>query len=640
MTLISPAPYAADEVVRIEPVYVSAARTLQSSVPIPAAITIIDAEEIAASGARHIVEVLRGRGGIQLRDFYGDGSRAVVSMRGFGENAAANTLVLVDGRRLNNTDLGAPDLNSISLKDVERIEIIHGSAGVLFGDQAVGGVINVITREPRDFHAEVAAGLGSFSEQILRGTVTDRADNGLGYRLSAESRDSDNYRDNNRQEYTNLFGRLDYNYSKQGSVFLEYQAIEEDLGLPGALFADQLDEDPTQARFPNDFTDSGTRVSRLGMRQGLHDAWQAEAELSNRRSDGEGILTGSPFTQDRDYTSFTPRLIGTLPMGAGDLLLTLGADVDDNDYSVTSPFGSTDNRQKHTGLYAQGVIPLSKTLSATLGIRHAEVENDLTDSFTYPDGVELDDSATVDSAGLSYDAAANWRLFVRRDEVLRFPKVDEYTFVDTGITGLKTQTGASYELGGIWSRGAHAARAVLYRLDLDNEIDFDPSASSGFGGNTNLDPTRRTGLILDGHAQPIPELRIGGAYGFVDAEFDSGTFAGHRIPFVAEHTFSLDANYRLAAVWSIFGEYQYISARVPQGDYANTLEELSGYGVYNAAVDYHAAPWKITLRVDNLTDEHYSDVAVRDFNPFPVEATGYYPAPERVAHLAVAYLFE
>ncbi|MFA7592969.1 MAG: TonB-dependent receptor plug domain-containing protein, partial [Thiohalobacteraceae bacterium] len=143
--------------VRLEPVVVSATRSLQSSVPTPAAISIIDRTEIEASGALQITEVLRGRGGVQLSDPYGDGSRAVIGMRGFGENAAANTLILVDGRRLNNSDLAAPDLNSIALKDVERIEIIHGSAGVLFGDQAVGGVINIITRVPRTFSAEVSA---------------------------------------------------------------------------------------------------------------------------------------------------------------------------------------------------------------------------------------------------------------------------------------------------------------------------------------------------------------------------------------------------------------------------------------------------------------------------------------------------
>ncbi|MFN2308399.1 MAG: TonB-dependent receptor family protein [Gammaproteobacteria bacterium] len=630
----------AADALHVEPVVVSATRSLQSSVPTPAAISIIGRDEIEANGARHITEVLRGRGGVQLRDTYGDGNRAVVSMRGFGGNAAANTLILVDGRRLNNSDLGAPDLNSIALKDVERIEIIQGSAGVLFGDQAVGGVINVITRTPRGFDGSIAVGVGSFGARELRGAVGDRNANGLAYRLSAETRSSDNYRDNNRQEYSNLFGRIDYEHQHNGSVFLEYQAIDETLNLPGAIFADQVASDRTQTRFPNDFNDSRSHIARAGLRQTLYENWQVEAELTDRRSDGEGLLTGSSFTQDRHHLGFTPRLIGALPMATGDLLLTLGADLDRTDYDITSPFGTTDNRQHQRSAYAQGVIPLTSQLSATLGARHAKVENDLTDSFSFPAGTSIYDSEFVTSAGLSFAAAPEWRLFVRRDEVLRFPKIDEYTNMDATITLLETQTGESYELGSEWRRGGHDARVVLYRLDLDNEIDYDPSASFGFGGNTNLDPTRRDGLILDAHVQASDTLRLGGAYGYVDAEFDSGMFAGNRIPFVARHTFSLNADYRLSRAWHLFGEAQYIGERAPQGDYTNTLERLPGYAIYNASLDYRLNAWTVALRVDNIADKRYSDVAVRAFNPWPTEAVGYYPAPERSARVTAKYRFE
>lgn len=630
----------AAEAIRVEPVVVSATRSLQSSVPTAAAISIIGRDEIEASGARHIAEVLRGRGGLQLRDPYGDGSRAVVSLRGFGENAAANTLVLVDGRRLNNSDLGAPDLNSIALKDVERIEIIQGGAGVLFGDQAVGGVVNVITRTPRGFGGTLAVSAGSFNARELRGAVGDRSRNGLAYRLSAETRSSDNYRDNNGQEYTNLLGRIDYEHQGNGKLFLEYQAIDENLNLPGAIFADQVAADRTQTRFPNDYTDSRSAIARVGLQQALHEDWHLEAELTDRQSDGAGVLTGSPFTQDRHHVGFTPRLIGALPMAAGDLLVTLGADLDRIDYDITSPFGTTDNRQQQRSVYAQGVIPLTQRISATLGARRVDMENELTDSFSFPAGTSIDDSESVTSAGLSFAATPEWRLFARRDEVLRFPKVDEYTNMDATITLLDPQTGESYEFGGEWRRNGHDARAVLYRLDLDNEIDYDPSASFGFGGNTNLDPTRRDGLILDGHAQLSDALRVGSAYGYVDAEFDNGAFAGNRIPFVAEHTFSLSADYRLSAAWRLFGEAQYIGPRVPQGDYANSLDELPGYTAYNASVDYRLTAWTFALRVENLTDKRYSDVAVRAFNPWPTEAVGYYPAPERSARVTAEYRFE
>ena len=151
----------------------------------------------------------------------------------------------------------------------------------------------------------------------------------------------------------------------------------------------------------------------------------------------------------------------------------------------------------------------------------------------------------------------------------------------------------------------------------------------------------RTGLILDGHVQTTDALRLGGAYGYVDAEFDHGAFAGNRIPFVARHTLSLNADYRLGRAWHLFGEAQYIGARVPQGDYANALDRLPGYTVFNASVDYRMDAWRFALRVDNLGDKRYSDLAALAYRPpaYTIE-TGYYPAPERSARLTAEYRFE
>ena len=200
-----PASHAED---RLGTIVVSAARTEQAEISTPASISIISRKEIDASGADNISEVLRARGGITVKDLFGDGTRSSIAMRGFGETGGANTLVMVNGRRLNNVDLSDPALNSIALKDVERIEIIQGSAGTLYGDQAVGGVINVITRQPRDFTARVQGGVGSYNRRQLQGQVADTLDNGLNYLFSVEGKQSDGYREHNELEASNVFGTL------------------------------------------------------------------------------------------------------------------------------------------------------------------------------------------------------------------------------------------------------------------------------------------------------------------------------------------------------------------------------------------------------------------------------------------------
>ena len=127
-------------------VVVTATRSEQLGVVTPTSISVVTAEDIALTGASSLTEVLRSQAGIQINDNIGNGSRASVTMRGFGSNNVNNILIVVDGRKLNNPTLEAPLLSSVALKDVERIEILQGSGGVLFGDQAVGGVINIITR--------------------------------------------------------------------------------------------------------------------------------------------------------------------------------------------------------------------------------------------------------------------------------------------------------------------------------------------------------------------------------------------------------------------------------------------------------------------------------------------------------------
>ncbi len=111
---------------------------------VAADITVITAEEIRRSGATTLTDVLRGISSVQISD---NSTNTSISLRGFSaQQAGSNTLILLNGRRLNNSDLAAPQLAYINVDDIVRIEILNSSAGVLYGDQAVGGVINVITR--------------------------------------------------------------------------------------------------------------------------------------------------------------------------------------------------------------------------------------------------------------------------------------------------------------------------------------------------------------------------------------------------------------------------------------------------------------------------------------------------------------
>ena len=633
----------------IPPVIVSAARTEQSTLTTPASITVITREEIEAGGARHITEVLRGQGGVQINDLYGDGSRATVDLRGFGETAASNTLVLVDGRRLNNPDIAAPDLNSIALEDVERIEIVQGSAGVLFGDQAVGGVINIITRKPGALRHVLKLSAGSYNTVQLHAMTSQALDSGVNYLLSLDARESDNYRDHNEASYLNGLGKLGYDYTT-GSVFGELQYINDELNTPGTLFADEVIEDRRQVSpvFANDFSDAKTAIARLGLVQQIGDHWSFEGELTGRDTDGEFRLSSvfaaetEVSTQDRRVLEFTPRLIGII-QGWNETMLTLGMDAVASDYRLSSRFGDQSNDQSQGSLYAQAVIPASEVLDVTLGVRYAEVENQLQDTgmfATFPGGVRIEDDITVGTFGLAIRMDQNWRVLFRADQNYRFAKVDEYlqpVFTPTFTPEiLKTQQGLSVETGIEWQSGGNNARLMIYQLDVDDEIAYDPVNFA----NINLDETRRKGLITSGYWQQSNRLGYSASYTFIDAEVLSGPFAGKEIPLVARHSLLLGSDYKLTDRWQLYGELFAISDRVFAGDFSNVLGRLPGYGLVNVKAAYDYNDFTLTARINNLFNKEYSDVGQLSYDPVTfVEREAFFPSPEINFMLTAAWQF-
>ena len=110
---------------------------------------MITAEEIAHSPAQTLQEIIAQVPGVQLTSLFGgvNGAKTSVDLRGFGAFATSNTLVLINGRRLNDIDMAGVDFSTIPRDSIERIEITRGNSGaVLYGDNAVGGVINIVLK--------------------------------------------------------------------------------------------------------------------------------------------------------------------------------------------------------------------------------------------------------------------------------------------------------------------------------------------------------------------------------------------------------------------------------------------------------------------------------------------------------------
>ena len=627
--LLAAALFACCQAGHADPIIVTATRAETHSIPIPASISVISRSEIEASGARDLAELLRSRSGLEVRELFGNPADASIDMRGFGPTAGQNTLVLVDGRPLNNSgDLGAPDLDTIPLARVERVEIIQGSAGILYGNQAVGGLINIITRRPSpvgEVEARAAGGSYNGRELILRGS--HKLANGFSARILGRRQESDNYRDHAHDRINDLDLGLGYEYGS-GTLRFQWQEVRDRQQTPGSLLASELRADRRQvfSAFANDFENTATHVGRLSLNQAIGERWLFAADLTQRRSNRHFVTSfrsfgpGSPSTLYRRVRTLDPRFIGRLPTRRGDVQLTLGSDIERTDYRLHTTFGATLLDQSIDAIYAQGILPLGPGWSTTLGVRRAWVRNDIR-FLGKPSS--LDDRVTAGSAGVVYRPNGHWRLFARADQNYRFATADEHTNVVFGKpVGLKNQTGVSLETGLEFKTTAWDARLVGYRLNLRDEIAFD---SSGFA-NINLDHTRRVGAILEANWHPARGWRLGASYSHTSGKVTSGPFTGKRIPLVARQLGHLDLEVHPLDRLSLYGEIQATGAQVLGGDFNNSHRKLPGYGIVNLRAAWHMGGWQIAGRIDNLLDRKYSESGA--LSGFPAQE-GFYPAPER-----------
>jgi iron complex outermembrane receptor protein len=618
----------------LDPIIISDNRSREITSPTPTSIQVIDRDEIAASGADDLSELLSGRAGIFVTDLYGDGSVANIDMRGFGDAANNHVLVTVDGRRLNpSSDNATLYLNSIDLDNVERVEIIQGSAAILYGNMAVGGLINIITREPgtRDWRASGA--LGSYRGRELRSTSSERLADGWGYRASVRLRDSDNYRDRNDTRLRNLALLIDRRFAS-GRAFVELEHFDEYQQTPGALFASELAVDRRQAAYAADYIDTTARQLRLGLEQALGDDWRLEGELGYRVDDREFVQSfrafpGSLSTQQRDIITASPRLIGRL----GSHTLTLGADWEGTDYQLQTAFGPQAVDQDIAAIYAQLVHSLNRHTDLTLGVRHARVSNDIDDGVSI---TPLDDDVTVGSIGISWRPQRYWRLFARAEQNYRFAKVDEHTNPVFGQPiGLNNPTGVSYELGAQYADQGTQASLVIYRLDMQDEIGFD---ASGFY-NINLDDTRRHGLQLSLRGPLTRALFAGISGDLTDGEMSSGPYLGSRIPSVPRYQARAFIEWAGGSYGDLYLEALHVGDRVLGADFANAYPQLGDYTVVNVNLAHQRGPWELTARINNVLDREYIASGALGYDASFNVTPGFNPAPERNLWLTASYQF-
>jgi iron complex outermembrane receptor protein len=618
----------ADESKKLETVYVSATRSETVPVPVATQIKIISAEDISISGAKLLTDVLRTQAGMQLSDMDGSGMRSVsISMRGL--SGANNVLVLVDGRKLNNPSQEGPALNAIALRDIERIEIVQGSAGVLYGDQAIGGVINVITRRAAagETSGSLVARAGSDNLEDYGINLSQGFANGLSYSASGQKRNADNYRDNNQSAYESALINLRYD-QERGFVFVEGQRVNDDLNIAGSISDAQALLDRKQTNTPDDYSNKQTETWRLGGGLDITSNWALQAEYSDRDEQGEYLYSPTVTQYSMQVKSVTPRIVGNYALANGPLVATLGYDDIDSRYESNNMWSPVASKQQQQSFYAQLLYPLLPKLTATMGARYSEVEDE-----NQLLSLQQKDDLTASEFGLNYQASAQWRVFGRYAESFRFANPDDNNLLPANVVFLKPQTGESFELGAQWQGDAAQVSYSVYHMTLNDEIVYDPFVPNNQfynGANINLPDSERQGFILDTDTRLSAELGLRFNYTYTDAEVIDGAYEGKKVPFIAKNAASATILFTPVKPLTFSLEAVYTGSRYKSGDEDNLSPILDALTVFNLAGIYTYRQLEISGRINNITNEIYAGYH---------SVWGQYPQPERNYEASIAYRF-
>ncbi|MEM5767534.1 MAG: TonB-dependent receptor plug domain-containing protein, partial [Bacillota bacterium] len=176
----------------LDTVVVTATRTEESIKDVPASVTVITAEDMAKMNVQTVDQALRVAAGVFVNRGKGlTATTAAVSLRGF--SGQGQTLVLLDGQPLNHAYAGSVNWSSIPMQSIERIEVVKGSNSALYGSQAMGGVINIITKNPQAQEIRLAAKYESYNTWTEQLDVSDKINDKFSYRLGYERKTSDGY---------------------------------------------------------------------------------------------------------------------------------------------------------------------------------------------------------------------------------------------------------------------------------------------------------------------------------------------------------------------------------------------------------------------------------------------------------------
>ena len=665
---------AADE----QTMVVTAAPTTVSELDTPAAVSVVNGDEMRQAAPRvNLSESLGAVPGLQVQNRQNYAQDLQLSIRGFGSRSTYGVRglrIYVDGIPATMPD-GQGQTSNIDIGSVDTIEVLRGPFSALYGNSS-GGVINVTsqtgTQPPT---VEASSYYGSFGTwhygMKATGAVGDGSHAGdVDYTVSTNRFTTHGYRDHSGARKNLANARLGVRINDVSKLTLLLNSVDIKANDAGGLTADEWRDNPRQSPRGDQYnTRKNTRQTQAGLR--YERQLSAQDDLSVMMYAGERETTqfqsiprapqlkpshaGGVIDLTRHYQGIDTRLTHR-----GELLvpvtLTAGLDYENmserrkgyenfvmvNGAPQYGEQGALRRNERNlmwnVDPYLQTQWQLTDKLSLDAGVRYSSVWFDSNDYYITPgNGDDSGDASYhkwLPAGSLKYALTDAWNVYLSAGRGFETPTINELSYRSdnqSGLNfGLKPSTNDTVEIGSKTRIGNGLFTAALFQTNTDNEIVVD-SSSGGRTSYKNAGRTRRQGMELGLDQQFGESWRLKAAWTWLDATYrtnvcDDASCNGNRIPGIARNMGYASFGYQPEQGWYAGSDIRYMSDIMANDE--NTAKAPS-WTVVGLTTGYKWSYGRMDMdlfgRIDNLFDREYvGSVIVNESN-----GRYYEPAPGR-----------
>ncbi|HED9494376.1 TonB-dependent receptor PqqU [Klebsiella pneumoniae] len=665
---------AADE----QTMVVTAAPTTVSELDTPAAVSVVNGDEMRQAAPRvNLSESLGAVPGLQVQNRQNYAQDLQLSIRGFGSRSTYGVRglrIYVDGIPATMPD-GQGQTSNIDIGSVDTIEVLRGPFSALYGNSS-GRVINVTsqtgTQPPT---VEASSYYGSFGTwhygMKATGAVGDGSHAGdVDYTVSTNRFTTHGYRDHSGARKNLANARLGVRINDVSKLTLLLNSVDIKANDAGGLTADEWRDNPRQSPRGDQYnTRKNTRQTQAGLR--YERQLSAQDDLSVMMYAGERETTqfqsiprapqlkpshaGGVIDLTRHYQGIDTRLTHR-----GELLvpvtLTAGLDYENmserrkgyenfvmvNGAPQYGEQGALRRNERNlmwnVDPYLQTQWQLTDKLSLDAGVRYSSVWFDSNDYYITPgNGDDSGDASYhkwLPAGSLKYALTDAWNVYLSAGRGFETPTINELSYRSdnqSGLNfGLKPSTNDTVEIGSKTRIGNGLFTAALFQTNTDNEIVVD-SSSGGRTSYKNAGKTRRQGMELGLDQQFGESWRLKAAWTWLDATYrtnvcDDASCNGNRIPGIARNMGYASFGYQPEQGWYAGSDIRYMSDIMANDE--NTAKAPS-WTVVGLTTGYKWSYGRMDMdlfgRIDNLFDREYvGSVIVNESN-----GRYYEPAPGR-----------